>query len=109
MLTKARAEADALLAALDAGDFGAFQRSGLRLAGRSFRFIKDDRDDGATLLHAVRSGEFVTVRAIAATPVTPARVVIATSGVGMAHGRAVDALARFARLTPLAGGAHPFA
>ena len=100
------AEADALLAALDAADFGAFQRSGLRLAGRSFRFIKDDRDDGATVLHAVRPGEFVTVRAIAATPVTPVRVVIVTSGAGMAHGRAVDALARFARLTR---DAHTFA
>jgi hypothetical protein len=91
-----RAEAETLVAALAVADFAAFQRGGLRLAGRTFRFIDAERDEGATVLHAVRPGEFVTVRASSSAP---ALVVIATSGAGMAHGRAVDAVARFARHT----------
>jgi hypothetical protein len=93
-LSVTAAEAEALVAALAAADFTTFERNGLRLAGRTFRLIKDDRDDGAIALHAVRPGEFVTVRAISTSP---ALVVVATSGAGMAHGRAVDAVARFTR------------
>jgi hypothetical protein len=45
-------------------------------------------DDGA-VVHAVRRGEFATVR------VAGVGLVIATAGSGMAHGRAVEAVRRF--------------
>ena len=80
-------EAKALLLTLVLGDFTDFQRRGLRIGGRKFVFIRDDAE--GTVIHAIRPGEFLTLRA------APNLVVIATSGAGMVHNRAVEAVYQF--------------
>lgn len=84
-----------LRAALASRDFTSLQQRGLRFDGHKFVFIRDSED--GTVVHAVRRGEFVTVRQIAD------QLVIATSGDGMAHPRAVEAVYQYARRTTLVG------
>lgn len=89
------AEAADLRAALAARDFTAFQQRGLRVDGHKFVFIRDS-EDGA-VVHAVRRGELVTIRA------TADELIVATSTDGMAHGRAVEAVYQYARRTAAVG------
>jgi hypothetical protein len=72
-------------------DFTPFQQRGFRIDGKKFVYIREMED--GTVVHAVRRGEFVTVR------VTPEHMVIATSVDGMAHPRAVEAVYQYARRT----------
>ena len=82
-------EIDDLRATLASGDFTSFQQRGLRVGGHKFVFIRE-MEDGA-VVHAVRRGEFVTVRA------TTGPLIVATSLDGMAHPRAVEAVYQYAR------------
>ena len=79
---------------LAGGDFTVWQQRGLRADGRKFVFVK--HDDQGMVVHAVRPGEFLTLR------VDADRIVMATSGPGMAHGRAVEAVYQFCRRAPVA-------
>ena len=78
-----------LQAVLASRDVTPFQERGLRVDGHKFVFIRES-EDGA-VVHAVRRGEFVTVRK------TADELIIATSGDGMAHPRAVEAVYQYAR------------
>ncbi len=88
-------EAADLRAVLASRDFAPFQQRGLRVDGQKFVFIRES-EDGA-VVHAVRRGEFVTIRK------TADALIIATSGDGMAHPRAVEAVYQYVRRsTPVA-------
>ncbi|MCB9562502.1 MAG: twin-arginine translocation signal domain-containing protein [Kofleriaceae bacterium] len=87
----AAAEADELRAVLASRDFTAWQQRGLRVDGHKFVFIRDSED--GRVVHAIRRGEFVTIR------VTGDGLVLATSGDGMAHNRAVEAVYQYTRRT----------
>jgi len=91
------AEAAALLKDLAQHDFTAFQERGLRIAGQSFVLIRRDEEGTFPFAYAVRRGEFVTVRAfrLRADLLSQRRLVIATSGDGMVHGRAAEAVYQF--------------
>ncbi len=77
--------------AFDARDIAAIRERGLRVGGRKFVFVREA--EAGTAFHAVRSGEFLVVRA------SGNELVVATSTDGMAHGRAVEAVYQYARRT----------
>lgn len=74
---------------LAARTFTDWQQRGVHVDGRHFVFVGSD--EGGAVVHAVRRGEFLTLR------VTDDAVVLATSGPDMAHGRAVEAVYQFCK------------
>jgi hypothetical protein len=79
----------ALRAALSTGDLSPLLHDGVRLGGQRYVLVGDD-DDG-TVVHAVRPGEFVTLRTRGDA------MVVATSVDGMAPGRAIEAVYQYLR------------
>ncbi|MDX2052037.1 MAG: profilin family protein [Polyangiaceae bacterium] len=81
------AEAADLRAVLASGDFKLFQERGLRFDNKKFVYIRESEE--GTVVHAVRRGEFVTIRK------ARSELVVATSVDGMAHPRAVEAVYQY--------------
>lgn len=84
-------EIDALRQVIRSGDFTRMQTGGLWAGQQRFVFV-DARDGG---LRGVRPGGFVTAR------LDGPRLVVATAGPGMVHGRAVEAVYQLMRLSPV--------
>ena len=82
-------QAEDLRQVIRARDFVQFQQRGLHIGDHKFVFVRELEE--GRVVHAVRPGEFITIRA------TPEQLVVASSNGDMAHPRAIEAVYQFVR------------
>jgi hypothetical protein len=90
-LAVSASELQDLRSTLASGNFERWQLQGLRVNGFKFVFAQTQVESGDRIVHAVRPGEFLTLRVVGGS------TVLATSGPDQSNGRAIEAVYRFTR------------